>query len=177
MPLCVYYKLLLRSINAIAKAGSCLLFLHMLAGSLKQTGVTPPSCPANINGAIGGVCMGRYSCHQVNSPCVPLHLQPSSVVLVYVAVALGWCGEVKWNQRPAVVFQADGLSGGVIAVKCSTHAVCLQGPLFIRLNSWLTILSTSLQIIEAFSSPYWYLTKIGTFFASVPFKWLLNSFS
>lgn len=85
----IYYKLLLRSIGAVAKAGSYLLFLHILTSSLRQTGVAPSSCPGNINGAIGGVCMGRYG------PCVPSHLQPSSVVLVYAAVALGWCGEVK----------------------------------------------------------------------------------
>ena len=87
----MYCKELLRSISAVAKAGSCLLFLHILAGSLRQTEVTPSSCPANTNGAIGGVSMERYSCHQVNSQ------QPSSAVLVYAVVALrpAWRGEVK----------------------------------------------------------------------------------
>lgn len=92
-----YCKLLLRSISAVAKAGSCLLFHHILADSLRQTGVTQSSCPANTNGAIGGVCMGRYSCRRVNSPRVALHLQPSSAVLVYVALAPrpAWRGEAK----------------------------------------------------------------------------------
>ena len=52
--------------------------------------------------------MDCYSCQEVNSPCKPLHLQPSSVVLVHVAVALSWRGEVMQNQPPAAVFQAEG---------------------------------------------------------------------
>lgn len=53
---------------------------------------------------------------------------------IYTVVSFGLHGEAKWNQPPAVVFQAEGLCGEVFAIKSRTRAVCLQGLLFIRLN-------------------------------------------
>lgn len=83
----------------------------------------------------------------------------------------GQRGEVKWNQPPAAVFQAEGLSGGVTAVKCSSHTPCLQGPLFITLNSRpYAALHCTLP-----KSPQWYGTKIATCLTSVQFSRLLNS--
>lgn len=79
-------KLLLRSICAVAKAGSCLLFLHVIASSLRQTGVTLSSCPANTNGW-----------RSLRELCQPLHLQPSSVVLPYTRWCSSACME-RWSE-------------------------------------------------------------------------------
>lgn len=79
-------KLLLRSICAVAKAGSCLLFLHVIVSSLRQTGVTLSSCPANTNGW-----------RSLRELCQPLHLQPSSVVLPYTRWCSSACME-RWSE-------------------------------------------------------------------------------
>lgn len=90
----VYYKLLLRSISAVVKAGSCLLFPHILAGSLRQTGH-----------AVIMPCHHKWS--DWRSLHGPWQLSPGQRSMRTVALTALFCGPRVRSGGPRLVWRGE----------------------------------------------------------------------